>query len=155
MHNNIVERVPLLLSLFRPRWHFDGPAVLKDHWVMTWALDQEAVPGPSLVDHYAGDRYAARGVQMVEESALAVFNKLKSLPPGMAEAFANSFATGSNRLRTTGENTEESARVPDDFTSTAGKRDFSSIQRRKATSYDRVRNCRRKREGFLAEEGRA
>ncbi|KAN0069187.1 hypothetical protein V8E54_012816 [Elaphomyces granulatus] len=98
MHNSIVERVPLPLSLFHPRRHFDGPAVLKDHWVMTWALEQEAVPGPSLVDRHAGDRYAACGVQMVEESALAVLDKLKSLPPGMAEAFANSFATGSNRL---------------------------------------------------------
>jgi len=48
--------------------------------------------------------------------------------------------------RTTGENTEESARVPDDFTSAAGKRDFSSIQKGKATSYDRARNCRRKRD---------
>ena len=65
---------------------------------MTWALQQEAVPGPSLVDRHAGDRYAARGVQMVVEPALAVLDKLKSLPPGMAEAFADSFAKGSNRL---------------------------------------------------------
>jgi len=59
MHNSIVERVPLSLSLFHPRWHFDGPAILKDHWVMTWALQQGAVPGPSLVDRHPGDRYTA------------------------------------------------------------------------------------------------
>jgi hypothetical protein len=35
---------------------------------------------------------------MAEELALAVLDKLKSLPPRMAEAFANSFARGAKRL---------------------------------------------------------
>jgi hypothetical protein len=35
---------------------------------------------------------------MAEELALAILDKLKSLPPGMAEAFANSFAIGAKRL---------------------------------------------------------
>ena len=35
---------------------------------------------------------------MAKDSALAVLNKLKSLPPGMAEAFANSFAKGTKSL---------------------------------------------------------
>jgi hypothetical protein len=30
MYNSVVEEVPLPLSLFHPRWHFDGLAVLKD-----------------------------------------------------------------------------------------------------------------------------
>jgi hypothetical protein len=36
MYNSVVEDVPLPLSLFHPRWHFDGPAVLKNRWVMSW-----------------------------------------------------------------------------------------------------------------------
>jgi hypothetical protein len=35
---------------------------------------------------------------MAEELALAILNKLKSLPPRMAEAFASSFTTGAERL---------------------------------------------------------
>jgi hypothetical protein len=34
----------------------------------------------------------------VEESALAVLDKLKSLPPGLKESFANSFAKGAENL---------------------------------------------------------
>jgi hypothetical protein len=56
---------------------------------MTWDLEQEA-PGPTLANRYASDRYIARGLQMAEESALAILDKLKSLPPRMAESFASS-----------------------------------------------------------------
>jgi hypothetical protein len=35
---------------------------------------------------------------MAEDSALAVLEKLKSLPLGMAESFANSFAKGTKSL---------------------------------------------------------
>jgi hypothetical protein len=35
---------------------------------------------------------------MVEESALVVLDKLRSLQPGTAEAIANSFSLGSKRL---------------------------------------------------------
>jgi hypothetical protein len=99
MYSSIVEERPLPLSLFHPRWLFDGPAVLYDQWVMTW--DPELAPlamGPTLADRYAGDRYTARGLQRVEASALAVIDKLRSLPPGMAESFANSFAKGADSL---------------------------------------------------------
>jgi hypothetical protein len=77
MYNSVVEDVPLPLSPFHPRWHFDGPAVLKNRWVMSWDLEQEVAPAPSLNDRHAGDRYVARGLQMAEESALAVLDKLK------------------------------------------------------------------------------
>jgi hypothetical protein len=30
MYNSVIEEVPLPLSLFHPRWHFDGLVVLKD-----------------------------------------------------------------------------------------------------------------------------
>jgi hypothetical protein len=56
------------------------------------------VSGLSLADCYAGDRYAACGLQLAEESALAILQKLRSLPPGMAESFANSFAKGTESL---------------------------------------------------------
>jgi hypothetical protein len=99
MYSSVVEDCPLPLSLFHPRWLFDGPAVLYDCWVMSW--DSELSPpalGPSLADRHASDRYAARGQQRVEASALAVLDKLKSLPPGMAESFADSFAKGADSL---------------------------------------------------------
>jgi hypothetical protein len=98
MYTSVVEDSPLPLSLFHPRWLFDGPAVLYDHWVMSWDPELEAVSGPSLANRHAGDRYTARGLQLAEESALAVLEKLKSLPPGMAESFANSFAKGTVSL---------------------------------------------------------
>jgi len=31
MYNNVIEDIPLPLSLFHPHWHFDSLAVLKDH----------------------------------------------------------------------------------------------------------------------------
>ena len=99
MYSSIIEDCPLPLSLFHPRWLFDGPAVLYDCWVMTW--DPELAPlakGPSLAERYASDRYAARGLQRVEASALAVIDKLRSLPTGMAESFADSFAKGADSL---------------------------------------------------------
>src|SRR3979411_2679792 len=98
MYASVVEECPLPLSLFHPRWLFDGPAVLHERWVMSW--DPELMPalGPSLADRHAGDRYAAQGQQMVEESALAVFDKLKRLPPGMKESFATAFAKGAESL---------------------------------------------------------
>jgi hypothetical protein len=92
MYTSVVEDSPLPLSLFHPCWHFDGPAVLYSHWVMSWDPELKAVSGPSLANRYAGDWYTARGLQLAKESALAVLEKLKSLPPGMAESFANSFA---------------------------------------------------------------
>jgi hypothetical protein len=98
MYTSIVEETPLPLSLFHPRWHLDGPAVLYSPWVMTWDLELETASGPSLANRHVGDRYAARGLQLAEESALAVLEKLKSLPPGMAESFANSFAKGTESL---------------------------------------------------------
>jgi hypothetical protein len=35
MYTSIVEDCPLPLSLFHPRWHFDGLAVLYNCWAMT------------------------------------------------------------------------------------------------------------------------
>jgi len=35
MYSSVVEDCPLPLSLFHPRWLFDGPAVLYDRWVMS------------------------------------------------------------------------------------------------------------------------
>src|SRR5271163_611604 len=55
---------------------------------MTWDPEQEAAPGTTLANRHAGDQYAARGLPMAEDSALAILDKLKSPPPGMAEAFA-------------------------------------------------------------------
>src|ERR1700730_1239471 len=98
MYASVVEECPLPLSLFHPRWLFDGPAVLHKRWVMSWDLELILALGPSLANRYAGDRYAAQGQQMVEELALAIFDKLKRLPLGMKESFAKAFAKGVESL---------------------------------------------------------
>jgi hypothetical protein len=54
--------------------------------------------GPSLADRYSGDRYTARGLQRAETIAFSVLDKIKSLPPGMAESFVYSFAKGDDSL---------------------------------------------------------
>jgi hypothetical protein len=97
---SVVEETPLPLSLFHPRWHLDGPAVLQNRWVMTWDPKLETAPGPVASKRHAGDRYTTRGLQLAEEAALAVLKKLRSLLPGMAESFANSFAKGTESLLT-------------------------------------------------------
>jgi hypothetical protein len=94
MYASIIEECPFPLSLFHPRWHFDGPAALHDPCIITWNPEQQIALGATLVDRHAGDRYAARGKQMAEESALAFLNKFESLPPGMAGSFAGSFSKG-------------------------------------------------------------
>jgi hypothetical protein len=65
---------------------------------MTWDPELEIASGLSLANRYAGDRYAARRLQLAKELALAVLQKLKSLPPRIAETFANSFAKGIESL---------------------------------------------------------
>jgi hypothetical protein len=65
---------------------------------MTWDPELVISPGPTTADRHAGDRYTSRGQQMAEESALAILDKLKTLPPGMAESFASSFAKGATNL---------------------------------------------------------
>jgi hypothetical protein len=98
MYASVVGECPLPLSLFHPRWLFDGPAVLHERWFMSWDPEQRLALGPSLANRYASDRYAAQGKQMVEESALAIFDKLKRLPPGMKESFAKAIAKGAESL---------------------------------------------------------
>ena len=98
MYTSVIEQCQLPLSLFHPRWHFDGPAVLHDHWVMKWDSEEPEARGPTLADRHSGDRYAAHGLQRAEESAFAILDRLKSLPPGLAESFANSFARGAESL---------------------------------------------------------
>jgi len=54
--------------------------------------------GPTLTNCHVGDRYKARGLHRAEALALAVLDKLKDLPPSMAEAFTDSFAKGTESL---------------------------------------------------------
>jgi hypothetical protein len=65
---------------------------------MTWNPELTSAPGPSLANRHASDWYIAQGLQMAEESALAILDKLKSLPPRMKESFANEFAKGAKSL---------------------------------------------------------
>jgi hypothetical protein len=91
----MVEQCQLPLSLFHPRWRFDGPAVLHSLWIMTWNPDLNEELGLTLADRYVGDRHGTRGMRRV---AFAVLDKIRSLPPGMAEPFANAFANGAEKL---------------------------------------------------------
>jgi hypothetical protein len=65
---------------------------------MTWDLEQEVAPSPTLANRYTSDRYIHYRLQMAEDSALAILDKLKSLPPSLVESFASSFAVGTKRL---------------------------------------------------------
>ena len=66
---------------------------------MTWDPELDiTVSGPSLADRYSGDRYTARGLQQAKATALSVPDKIKSLPPEMAESFVDSFAKGTDSL---------------------------------------------------------
>jgi len=68
---------------------------------MTWDLELEVALNPRsslAADRQHGDWYKVRGLRMEEELALAALDKLKSLPPRMAESFAKSFTKGTERL---------------------------------------------------------
>jgi len=54
--------------------------------------------GLSLADCHAGNWYISCKLQQAKAAALAVLNKLKSLPRSMAELFANAFAKGTDNL---------------------------------------------------------
>jgi hypothetical protein len=47
---------------------------------------------------HAGDRYAQHGEDIIQEAALAAIEKLRSLPAGQAETFAQSFKKGTDKL---------------------------------------------------------
>lgn len=98
MYTGMVEQCQLPLSLFHPRWRFDGPAVLCSRWIMTWNPEFNEEIGLTLADRHIGDRHGTRGMRRVEESAFAVLDKLRGLPSGMAEPFANAFANGAEKL---------------------------------------------------------
>jgi hypothetical protein len=54
--------------------------------------------GPSLADRHTSNRYIAQGLQRAKELALAILERLKTIPPSMKESFANSFAKGVESL---------------------------------------------------------
>lgn len=81
---------PILLSLFHPRWLFDGPPALSEPWKMglnNVEYDQSII----LEDRYKGDRFAGRGNQLIIDTALLMAEKHANLPPGEAAKFAIAF----------------------------------------------------------------
>jgi hypothetical protein len=81
---------PIPLSLFHPRWLFDGPPFLSEPWKMSFdnvKYDQSTI----LEDRYQGDRFANRGDQLILDTALLMAEKHKNLPPGEAAKFAIAF----------------------------------------------------------------
>src|ERR1700722_10688314 len=65
---------------------------------MTWDPAQNQQLDKSEGLRHAGDRYAGRGVELIQEAALAAIEKLNTLPAGQAEHFASSFKKRTERL---------------------------------------------------------
>jgi hypothetical protein len=91
-----VNDIPIPLSLFHPRWLLDGPAVLYKRWEMSWDLAYN--PQHDGKDRYAGDRFANRGEDVIQEAALAALETLRALPAHQAERFASIFKKGTDQL---------------------------------------------------------
>ena len=88
MYRGLKEDEPLPLSLFHPRWHFDGPPVV-NAWKISWRPER---PGPSQDELQAADeRRRSRGRALIEEAVSKVIDTYRALPADMAEDFAQSF----------------------------------------------------------------
>ena len=92
----VADNIPVPISLFHPRWLLDGPAFLKERWVMSWDETQQLTLEQS--SRYAGDRFSHRGADLILESALTAIEKHKSLPAGQAENYASKFAKGTSHF---------------------------------------------------------
>jgi hypothetical protein len=87
MYPAFLRGCQLPLSLFHPRWLFDGPSVLHEHWKMSWN-DSTYVPLPIRVPEASRSYFHGRGEEMVKGAALESVLLLRKCPPGVAENFA-------------------------------------------------------------------
>jgi hypothetical protein len=78
------------LSLFHPRWLFDGPAVLHERWHMPWKTGEDALrtPSPARGPDPSRSRFHGRGEEMVKGAAMETVLLLRQYPPSVAENFA-------------------------------------------------------------------
>ena len=80
----------LPLSLFHPRWLFDGPPVLCDRWIMLWNTNEGAprAPSPVQMPELSLSRFHNRGEDMVKGAAMEAVLLLRQCPPSLAEGYA-------------------------------------------------------------------
>ena len=90
MYPAFVDSCQLPLSLFHPRWLFDGPAVLHERWHMSWKTGEDALraPSPARGPDPSRNRFHGRGEEMVKGSAMETVLLLRQCPPSVAENFA-------------------------------------------------------------------
>jgi hypothetical protein len=100
MYQSFVEKEPIPISLFHPRWLLDELETLPTCWQMSYQYGELSPPPRALgiADRHASDRYHNHSEGLILEAAAAAIAKLKSLPPGQAEGFALSFKKGTDKL---------------------------------------------------------
>jgi hypothetical protein len=102
-----IQSQPVPLSIFYPRWLFDGPPFLSELWRMSLPKDSDsreshnsdddippeptAMASSSRHDRYASDKFALRGKHVVTDNALKVQDTIESLPPGEGAILAAVF----------------------------------------------------------------
>jgi hypothetical protein len=69
MYPAFVRCCQLPLSLFHPRWLFDGPPVLHEKWKMSWS-DSVRAPTPTREPDASRTRFHGRGEEMVKGAAM-------------------------------------------------------------------------------------
>jgi hypothetical protein len=90
MYPAFVRGSQLPLSLFHPRWLYDGPPVLHERWEMSWKDGDNALraPSPSRLPETSRSRFHGRGEEMVKGAAMETVLLLRQCPPSVAENFA-------------------------------------------------------------------
>jgi hypothetical protein len=82
---------PIPINLFHPRWLIDGPTVLVYHWqIRLENFDYSTGALPPDVRH-TGDRSGGSGEQLIVDTALAMVERHRNLPPGEKEYFSLAF----------------------------------------------------------------
>ncbi len=95
LYQCIVEEIPIPISLIHPRWLYDGPDYVAG-WSMSFDPDlepseyMENVIGDNKLDESkSGDKFAQRGANLIEGSALKALDFHKSIPQShRAEKYA-------------------------------------------------------------------
>jgi hypothetical protein len=71
MYPAFLKDCQLPLSLFYPRWLFDGLPVLHERWKMLWS-DSTKVPLPTRIPETSRSRFHGRGEEMVNSVGSSV-----------------------------------------------------------------------------------
>jgi hypothetical protein len=92
MYPTFLRGCQLPLSLFHPRWLFDGPLVLYESWQMSRYSAQQA-PSPTRDPDQSRSCFHGRSEEMAKGAALETVLLLRQCPPSVAENYAVAVAT--------------------------------------------------------------